>query len=201
MVAAVSDAAHAAVAVAGYLLGSVPFGVLVARRRGVDVRAAGSKNIGATNVARTVSRRAGIVVLLFDIIKGAAPAAVYLYLLAAPANPMWLVAVGLAPILGHCFSPWLRLRGGKGVATALGVFAVVDPLAAAIAVGVFAAVFAAFRVVSIGSMLGALAIVAVQVLLDRPTAQLVLAAAAAALIVARHHGNLRRLLGRRELDV
>jgi glycerol-3-phosphate acyltransferase PlsY len=197
----VSPLAATAVAIAGFLLGSVPFGVLVARRRGVDVRAAGSKNIGATNVARTVSRRAGIVVLLFDVAKGAVPVAVYLHALPAPENPLWLVAAGLAPILGHCFSPWLRLRGGKGVATALGVFAVVDPVAAGAAIASFAIVFALLRVVSLGSILGSLTIVTLQVILDRPEAQIILAAAAAALIIARHHANLRRLLTRRELDV
>ena len=183
-----------------FLLGSVPFGVLVGRRRGVDVRKEGSGNIGATNVARTAGKGSGLVVLLADIAKGAAPMAVHLHLLDG-AMDGWLVGVGVAPILGHCFSPWLHFRGGKGVATSFGVFVVADPIAALIAAGVFAAVYAIARVVSIGSMLGALAIVATAWLGDRPAPLLVLAAAVAALIIARHHANLRRLVSRRELKL
>lgn len=189
-----------AVIAAAFVLGSIPFGVLIGRRRGVDVRAEGSGNIGATNVARTAGKRAGLVVLCADIAKGAAPLAIYLHALGRPVDA-WLLGVGLAPILGHCFSPWLRFRGGKGVATSFGVFVIADPLAALVAAAAFAVVYALARVVSLASMLGALAIAAVAVIADRPWPLVALAAATAALIIARHHANLRRLFSRRELKM
>lgn len=184
-----------------FLIGSIPFGVLVARRRGVNVRSAGSGNIGATNVARTVGRRAGALVLLTDVAKGAAPVAAFVYLLDPRPGGMWLVAVGMAPIVGHCFSPWLGFRGGKGVATSLGVFIAVDPLAATIAVATFVVLYAAFRVASVGSMAGALSLPLFAAASGRPAEVIALAIAAAGLIIARHHQNLRRLFGHRELKV
>lgn len=190
-----------AVVIGGFVLGSIPFGVLVGRRRGVDVTKEGSGNIGATNVARTAGKRAGVIVLLADIAKGAAPLVAYRYVIEPPAEPWWLLAVGLAPVLGHCFSPWLKFRGGKGVATSFGVFVVADPIAALIAVGVFALLYLAFRVVSISSMLGAISVVATAAIAGRSLQQIVLAGAITALIISRHHANLRRLFNRAELKV
>ncbi|MCI0574380.1 MAG: glycerol-3-phosphate acyltransferase, partial [Myxococcaceae bacterium] len=124
--------------VAGYLCGSVPFGVLVARwLRGVDVRQRGSGNIGATNVARVAGKRLGLVVLLLDALKGAAPVVLARALL--PGEAALQAAAGLAAVLGHVFPVWLRLRGGKGVATALGVAAVLVPWAALAGAGVYLA--------------------------------------------------------------
>jgi glycerol-3-phosphate acyltransferase PlsY len=191
----------ALVAIAGFALGSIPFGVLVGRRRGVDVTREGSGNIGATNVARTAGKRAGVIVLVADITKGVAPMLLYLHVLDAAVDDWWLVPVGLAPVLGHCFSPWLKLRGGKGVATSFGVFAVLDPVAALIAVAVFAGLYAAFRVVSISSMIGAASIVASMAIAGRPQPMLALAGAIAVLIIGRHHQNLRRLFSRSELPM
>lgn len=183
-----------------FVIGSIPFGVLVGRRRGVDVRSEGSGNIGATNVARTAGKAAGVVVLLADVAKGAVPMAVYLHVLDGAADG-WLIAIGLAPILGHCFSPWLKFRGGKGVATSLGVFIVLDPVAALVAFAVFAVIYAVARVVSIGSMVGALSILATAIAGGRPRALVILAGVVTALIIARHHANLRRLFGREELKL
>lgn len=190
-----------ALAIGGFVLGSIPFGVLVGRRRGVDVTREGSGNIGATNVARTAGKAAGVIVLFADIAKGAAPVAVYRHVLDGDAADWWLLAVGLAPVIGHCFSPWLKFRGGKGVATSFGVWVVADPLAALIAAGVFAALYAGTRVVSISSMLGALSILATVAVAGRPRPMVALAAAIAALIIARHHQNLRRLFSRSELKL
>jgi glycerol-3-phosphate acyltransferase PlsY len=182
----------AAVAALGFLTGSIPFGVLLARRRGVDIRATGSGNIGATNVARVIGVRLGVIVLVLDAIKGALPVALAQRLdLGDPA----IAVTGLAAVCGHCFSPWLRLRGGKGVATALGVFVVVAPIAAGIAVAVFAVVAAATRIPAVGSLVATLVLAGVCATRSSPPIAL-LAAACAALIFVRHRSNLVRLLGR-----
>lgn len=200
--------AAAALVVASYLLGSIPTGLLIGKKLGVDVRTRGSGNIGATNVARTVGKRVGVLVLLLDALKGAIPVALFrafhldgAIALGAPLDPYLVTAVGLAPIVGHCFPVWLRFRGGKGVATALGVFAVVDPLALAVGAALFALLYGAFRIVSIGSMAAALAVPIASALLGRPLPIILLAAAGAAIVVGKHHGNIRRLLRRSELKV
>ncbi|HEY8146384.1 MAG TPA: glycerol-3-phosphate 1-O-acyltransferase PlsY, partial [Kofleriaceae bacterium] len=199
----------AALVVAGaYFLGSIPTGLLIGKRMGVDVRTQGSGNIGATNVARTVGKKVGVLVLLLDLLKGAIPIALYTALdlggridLGAPLDPYLFTAVGLAPIVGHCFPIWLRFRGGKGVATALGVFLMADPIALSVGAALFAALYAAFRIVSIGSMAASIAIPIACVLLGRPLPVVLLAAAAAAIVIGKHHGNIRRLLRRSELKV
>lgn len=204
-----TDALAAALVVAGaYLLGSIPTGLLIGKRMGVDVRTQGSGNIGATNVARTVGKKVGVLVLLLDMLKGAIPLALYTALdlggridLGAPLDPYLFTAVGLAPIVGHCFSVWLRFRGGKGVATALGVFLVADPIALGVGAALFAALYAAFRIVSIGSIAASIAISVACVLLGRPLPVVLLAAAGATIIIGKHHGNIRRLLRRSELKV
>ncbi|HKE17502.1 MAG TPA: glycerol-3-phosphate 1-O-acyltransferase PlsY [Kofleriaceae bacterium] len=193
---------------AAYLVGSIPTGYLIGRLRGVDVRTQGSGNIGATNVARTVGRKLGILVLVLDALKGAVPLLVW-RLADLPARvplsgrlaPFLFTAFGIAPIIGHCFTVWLRFRGGKGVATALGVFLVADPILIAIGGGLFAVLYAATRIVSIGSLTAALAIPTAAALLGRPAPLLVLAVGGSAIVIAKHHGNIRRLLRRRELKV
>ena len=203
------DIAAATLLVVGsYLLGSIPTGLLIGMQMGVDVRTQGSGNIGATNVARTVGKKVGVLVLLLDALKGAAPIAIFTALdldaaidLGAPIDAYLVTAVALAPIVGHCFPVWLRFRGGKGVATALGVFLVVDPLALAVGAALFAALYAAFRIVSIGSMAAAIAIPVASALLGRPPPIILLAAVGGAIVIGKHHGNIRRLLRRSELKV
>jgi glycerol-3-phosphate acyltransferase PlsY len=171
------------------LAGSIPFGLLVARARGVDIRQAGSGNIGATNVTRSLGLRAGALVLLLDAGKGALPVALGMR---AGASPHELALVGGVAILGHCFSPWLRFRGGKGVATALGVFGVLAPLPTALGALVFVAVLALTRVPALGSLAGmvavACALVATQQLPYAAFAGLVLA-----LLIFTHRRNLAGL--------
>ena len=194
--------------VAAYLLGSIPTGLLIGKKMGVDVRTQGSGNIGATNVARTVGKKVGVLVLVLDALKGAAPVALLAALdldgridLGAPIDRYLVTAVGLAPIVGHCFPLWLGFRGGKGVATALGVFAVVDPLALAVGACLFAALYAGFRIVSIGSLAASIAIPIASALPGRPLPIILLAALGAAIVIGKHHGNIRRLLRRNELKV
>ncbi|HTM57961.1 MAG TPA: glycerol-3-phosphate acyltransferase [Candidatus Udaeobacter sp.] len=174
--------------VGAFWIGSIPFGVLLAGRRGVDIRHQGSGNIGAANVTRVLGLRAGLIVLVLDSTKGALPTWFALH----HAAPWTVASTGLAAILGHCFSPWLKWRGGKGVATALGVFAVLSPLAALVALGVFAVVFAATRVPALGSLAGAVAI-AVVLMMRGPAPYAWLAVAITGLLVWTHRSNLRGL--------
>ncbi len=178
-----------------YLAGSIPFGLLIARARGVDIQAVGSGNIGATNVARTLGKKLGALVLVADMLKGGLPMAAARWLLGLDhrAEPLLYVAVGLAAVLGHCFPVWLRFKGGKGVATALGVFLVVDPLAALLCIVVFALACAAFRISAVGSLSATIAFPAILWLRDHPMNHLVLALLVAVVIVVQHRGNLGRL--------
>jgi glycerol-3-phosphate acyltransferase PlsY len=187
----------AALAVLGYLSGSVPYGLLLTRMfRGADVRASGSGNIGATNVARVAGAPLGALVLILDALKGALPV-----LLARAVSPDAVAPalVGLAAFAGHVAPPWLGFRGGKGVATALGVLAVLAPWAALAAVAAFGLLFALFRVSSVGSLGGGLAAVLVAWCVEgtpRPAAWLT--TGLFLLILWTHRGNLGRLLRRRE---
>jgi glycerol-3-phosphate acyltransferase PlsY len=188
-------AAQVGVLAGSYLLGSIPTGLLVARARGVDIRAVGSGNIGATNVSRTLGKKLGALVLFLDALKGLIPVLVARWLhfpdeLAA--------AVGLAAIVGHVFPVWLRFRGGKGVATGLGVFAGLSPIPAAAAVLVYLAVVLVTRISSVGSLLAATALLAAMAIVEEPPPTLLLGAAVWALILVRHRGNIRRLLRREE---
>ncbi len=177
----------AAVIVAAFLAGAIPFGVLVARRRGVDLREQGSGNIGATNAARVLGMSAGVIVLVFDAAKGALAALAAAHV----SDTSWLVAAaGFAAILGHCFSPFLGGHGGKGVATALGVFAVIAPALALVAVGVFLVVAGRTKIVAIGSLSGIAAAVAAAFITHADAPVCTLATATLALLLYTHRRNI-----------
>lgn len=178
----------------GYVLGGIPFGVLLARRAGVYVQQAGSGNTGATNVARTAGRGLGFLTLGLDVSKGVLAVG----LGAALGGPRLAAGAGGAAILGHVLSPFLRFRGGKGVATAAGVFGALSPLALTIAVALFSVGFALSRVVSIGSLMAALALPVATWGLRQPTEVVGIAVAVCLLVWVRHIGNLRRLFRRTE---
>ena len=181
--------------VVAFLLGSIPFGVLFARARGIDLRTIGSGNIGATNAARALGKRTGLLVFLLDGGKGLAPVLVAGRLFAAHPHGPWIVAaVGFAAFLGHLFPPWLRGRGGKGVATAFGVFVALAPWPALIAGLVFALTYALTRLSSLGSLLGATAFVPALYARGGDPASLSLAGAIWLFIMIRHRDNLRRLI-------
>jgi glycerol-3-phosphate acyltransferase PlsY len=183
----------AALLLLGYLAGSVPFGVLLTRwLRGVDVRQSGSGNIGATNVTRVAGKKLGAVVLLLDALKGAL--AVVLAQWWMPEEPRVHAAVGLAAFLGHVYPVWLKLHGGKGVATALGVLVVLAPLAALGGALVYAGLVAAWRVSSIGSLAGGVTAVAVASLTARAPEYAWLSALLFALILWTHRSNIQRIL-------
>jgi acyl phosphate:glycerol-3-phosphate acyltransferase len=186
-----------AVAAAGYLLGSVPFGVLVTRAlRGVDVRTAGSGNIGATNVARVVGVGPGLLVLLLDAGKGAL--AVLLARALAPAEPSVQALGGLAAVAGHVAPFSLGFRGGKGVATALGVLSVLVPWAALAAALAYGLAFALTRISSLGSLLAGAAAVVAAALWPGTRLSVGVTLALYATILFTHRGNIRRLVQRTE---
>lgn len=181
----------------GYLAGSIPFGVLVTRAfAGKDVRAAGSGNIGATNVARVAGKKLGALVLLLDAAKGALP--VWGAVTWFPAEPALHVAVAAAAFLGHVFPVWLRFKGGKGVATALGVLVVLLPESAAVGAAVWLVVLAATRISSVGSLLGALCAIGSAFFFGRPLAYVGLGVGLFVAMLWTHRGNLERLLKRSE---
>jgi acyl phosphate:glycerol-3-phosphate acyltransferase len=181
---------------AAYLLGAIPFGLILARSfAGVDVRTKGSGNIGATNVARTSGKGLGIATLVLDAAKGAAPVLVSTQL----DQPLEIIAgCGMAAVVGHVFPIWLKLRGGKGVATGAGVFLAISPISASFALGAFAIVFAIARVVSVASLCGSAALLVAVYLADGRREVIALAAGVVALIAVRHAGNITRLLRRAE---
>jgi acyl phosphate:glycerol-3-phosphate acyltransferase len=177
----------------GYLLGSISFAVLIVRRTtGKDIRTEGSGNAGATNVLRAHGKGLALAVAALDVAKGAA--AVLLVRLVT-ADPRYAAAAGFAAILGHVFPIFYGFRGGKGVATAVGAFLVLAPLATLVCVGVFVAVVAATRYVSLGSMLGMVLLPPVAGSIFHASTPVVVAAAAtAALVVLKHRENLKRLI-------
>jgi glycerol-3-phosphate acyltransferase PlsY len=189
------------IAALSYLLGSIPFGYLLVRIfRGEDVRRSGSGNIGATNVARK-SPALGALTLLLDAAKGTA-AVVFAYLLSdrthtGASSQKELAFAALFVIAGHMFPLWLKFRGGKGVATGLGAFAVIAPEAVLIAATIFLAMVLIFRYVSLASMTAVAAFPLFVWLFHefgRDPATLVLICCASILIIAMHHENIRRLL-------
>jgi glycerol-3-phosphate acyltransferase PlsY len=176
---------------AGYLIGSLPLGLLLARGwSGVDPRRVGSGNLGATNVYRTAGWGLGLAVMALDMAKGSGAV---LLAARAGAGEGPTVAAGVAAVLGHVFPVWLRGRGGKGVATACGAFAVLAPLATVASLAAFVVTVAATRVVSAGSLVATLTLPSVAALSGRPSAVTIGAAVAAAVIVWRHRGNLARI--------
>ncbi|HXA85630.1 MAG TPA: glycerol-3-phosphate 1-O-acyltransferase PlsY [Candidatus Dormibacteraeota bacterium] len=202
---------YVTVAVVSYLLGSIPFGyVLVRIFRGEDIRQTGSGNIGATNVARSGAKGLGIATLALDAIKGALAVWLAAFIAGSKYNscgdglsegfcvhPLRLMATAaLVAVLGHIFPVWLRFKGGKGVATALGVFCVLFPKAILVALAIFILVVAVTRYVSLGSILGAVAFpVAAYFMQDADWLSLLLASGVSLIIIVKHHQNIGRLLG------
>ena|ERR1051326_2949261 len=199
------------VAAVAYLLGSIPFGYLLVRIfRGEDIRLSGSGNIGATNVARSGAKGLGIATLFLDALKGAG--SVYFALMVAHENHLcWdktldlngycaaairlMATAALSAVLGHMFPVWLRFKGGKGVATALGVFIVLFPQAILAPLVIFIVVVGITRYVSLGSILGAIAFpIAASFIYKPDRVSLTLTSAVALMILIKHRQNISRLL-------
>jgi glycerol-3-phosphate acyltransferase PlsY len=185
-------------AVAGYLLGSIPTGPLLAQAKGVDLRSVGSGNIGAANATRALGKTLGIATFVGDALKGLLPV-LATRLMGFPTETVAIV--GFAAFFGHLYPIYLRFRGGKGVATAAGIFFAMAPLATGIALGVWILLFLPWRIVSIASLAAALAFPIALVALGGPLPFLVCACAVLAFILYKHRGNIERLLRRAERRV
>jgi len=215
---------YAVIAVAAYLLGSIPTGYLVARAKGIDIRSVGSGNIGATNAMRAVGKPAGIFVLVMDVLKGWAAcylgALVCVYFGPGPdfgglhsitgsgvdssdlafaefgkRIEQCAIIAGVFAVLGHDFTCWLRFKGGKGIATSAGVFVALAPLALGIALGAWIIVFALSRYASVASIAAAIALPAAVWILPPHNLWLGVATTALGLLaIAKHKGNIERLL-------
>jgi glycerol-3-phosphate acyltransferase PlsY len=181
-----------------YLVGSVPFAFLLARRRGIDLRRVGSGNVGASNVLRTSGVGSAVAAMCLDGAKGALAVLVAQRLTVGDATP---VAAGVASVIGHIYPVWLRFRGGKGVATAAGVFGVLAPLSLGIAGGVFLFAVWVTRYISAGSIAAAITLAVAAAASEVPAAVAVGAVVSAFIIVHRHRANLARLVAGTERRV
>lgn len=181
--------------VGSYLLGAVPFGLVVGRIAGIDVRQHGSKNIGATNVSRLLGKKLGVITLILDVLKGFLPMAVAATILGGGAESrIYVCACGIAAVVGHMFPLYLRFKGGKGVATGLGVFLYLSPLAILISLVLFVAVVAFSGFVSAGSLLASALFPLWLYILGGEKALILTAAIIAVLIWLKHRENIGRLL-------
>jgi glycerol-3-phosphate acyltransferase PlsY len=198
-----------ALILAAYLIGSIPFSFVVVKlMSGKDVREHGSGNVGATNVARTAGRIAGVLALLLDIAKGWGAVMVARWIVDLPSWPfgpgpepwqmreMWIVLAGLLAVLAHMFPVWLRFHGGKGVATSAGVILALDPIVLLGAILVFAIVLLVFRYVSLASMVTAAALPVLFRFLVQgaPFWRIVMTIALAIAVIVKHHSNIARIV-------
>jgi len=194
-----SDSGRYVLVLCSYMIGSIPFGLVLGKLKGVDVRQAGSKNIGATNVTRQLGKGLGILTLIGDTGKGLLPMVIIASLLHGRADvELWVVLGGGAAFLGHLYPLYLRFKGGKGVATALGVFLYLDPLAALIDVLIFIGVVYNWGFVSLGSLTAALMMPGLIWLLTGSLPYTGLATVIGVLIWVKHHENIGRLMRHEE---
>ena len=193
---------HAAVAALAYLLGSIPTGFLVGKARGIDIRAVGSGNIGATNALRILGKPAGISVLLIDVLKGwtavvLIPRLLQALLGAAPDESTFQVQqliAGFCAILGHNYTCWLHFKGGKGIATSAGVLVALVPWALLTILTVWIVLFALTRVVSVGSLAASATLPFATWFFYRDWTLTLVTTAMAVLAIYKHRGNIQRLL-------
>lgn len=194
-----SAAASALIVAGAYLVGAVPFGLLVVRGvTGRDIRTEGSGNIGATNVFRTAGPVLGVAVMLLDLLKGAAPVLVAQRLGASPAV---VVAAGLAAVVGHNWSVFLGGRGGKGIAASYGVLLALSPAAGVAAAALWVVIIAVTRFASLASLAGVLSVLVVMWMRREPAEHLAFGVVAVVLAFYRHRANIHRLLRGEELPI
>jgi acyl phosphate:glycerol-3-phosphate acyltransferase len=180
----------------GYVIGATPFGLIVARLKGIDIRKHGSGNIGATNVLRTLGKPVGITVLVLDILKGMVPVAISMWL---TDNTVIHVATAIATILGHNYTFWLKFKGGKGIATTAGAMIFLIPIPSIFSIASWIIFFKATRFVSVGSIAAALAIPIVALIQAAITGNWDLPILTFCLVVCflaiwKHRGNIKRLM-------
>ena len=190
-----------------FLIGSIPIGYVIGRLHGIDIRAHGSGNIGATNLKRTLGKKAGVYTLIGDILKGfvsvSLPTIVALFGIDATSAVEFIPILGLLTILGHCFSPFLSFKGGKGVATSLGVFILLAPIETLVSLVIFVSVVIKSGFVSLGSISAAVGVaflVVLQLFTKHSLCFQITAPLIALLIIYRHKENITRLRAGEELS-
>jgi acyl phosphate:glycerol-3-phosphate acyltransferase len=182
---------------ASFFMGSIPFGQIISRRVAqMDITRMGSRNIGATNVARELGMKWGILTLTLDVLKGLVPSVVFRLLY--PQSPVGLSIVGLSALAGHQFTPFLGFKGGKGVATALGYFLAVSPTSAVLALGVFLLVVYLWDFISLGSIAAAFSVPLFMALFMKSGTLVASSLIVATLICLKHRSNIARLASGQE---
>jgi glycerol-3-phosphate acyltransferase PlsY len=180
-----------------YLVGSIPFGIIISRPKGIDLRSSGSGNIGATNVLRSVGKLPALFTLIADILKGAVPLMLLSYLSGGSGMPsfeVWGGVIGLAAVLGHLFPVFLSFKGGKGVATGLGVMLVYSPAAMLMMVLVWLSSAALFRYSSLAAIAAFTSLPAIIFFIDGSLTKVSFALILSMLIIIRHSSNIKRLI-------
>jgi glycerol-3-phosphate acyltransferase PlsY len=195
---------------AGFIIGSIPFGVLATKNKGVDLRKTGSKNIGATNVLRTAGKLPALLTLAGDVFKGAVPVVICNYIIAnisrttgyseliSNAKDFWGGVAGLSAIAGHIFSIFLSFKGGKGVATGLGVLIAYSPVSAIVAISVWIAVAVITKYSSLAAIVAVAALPVTFAMLDFSGIKIAFAILFAILIISKHKENIKRLVAGKE---
>jgi len=181
-----------------FFAGSIPFGWILARLRGIDLTRVGSGNIGATNAARALGKGAGAFVLVLDAVKGYLPVLMaqrwHLTVAEMPWPGSVPALVGFCAILGHVFSPWMGWKGGKGVATSLGVFLALSPISALAAAGAWLVLYLVLRIASVGSLVAAVTLVVMMFVRREPVGSIAAVIATFVVVVVRHADNIKRLM-------
>jgi glycerol-3-phosphate acyltransferase PlsY len=178
------------IVIIAYLLGSIPFGMITATQRGVDIRKYGSGNIGTTNVLRTLGAKAAVITLIGDILKGTLAV---LIMKGFQGTEIWIALAGLAAIIGHNWPVFLKFKGGKGVATSFGVFLGIWPLVALVGAGIWLTVVSIWRYSSLGALVSFLCLPFLIYKFNGPDPYIGLSVLVAILIVYRHCDNIKRL--------
>ncbi len=194
-----------------YLIGGVPFGYIIAIAKGIDIRQHGSGNIGASNVGRTLGRKYGIIIFVLDLLKGFVsvcfiPVCVSKLQFPTSSGELLVILCGLCSILGHVFPVYLRFKGGKAVATSFGVFIWLAPLSVVISLAIWIVIVLLFRYVSLGSMIGSIAIVGCVIMRENdPFGSgkylTILSSVVAILIIWRHRTNIQRIISGKESKI
>jgi acyl phosphate:glycerol-3-phosphate acyltransferase len=197
-----NDVILIAACLGAYLLGSLPFGYLAGKLlKGIDIRTEGSGSTGATNVLRTLGKGPAIVVFILDVLKGTAAVAgmgAVTRSLGAASSDLWIIAAAILVMLGHSKSVWLGFSGGKSVATSLGVLLALNWLVGLSTFGVFLISLALTRIVSISSILGAVAVMALMVAFGQPLSYCLFTVAGGTYVIWRHRANIQRLMAGQE---